>query len=158
MGFWANISNFQTWNRIYSENFPLFHFLRKFRNFIYLSLQVCKVSAKKKNLFHHHHSSWLTLQVYSVVPTCTINSASVQVSLPRRLTLQVSTLPNYDDHGCRRGCQGRGVAVRSTARRPFFKSEFFFILHRITMHFFFYMEILCKNFPKSQTWNRILCP
>ena len=53
VGFWAKISNFQTWNRISSENFPLFHFLRKFRNFIYLSLQVCKVSAKKKNLFHH---------------------------------------------------------------------------------------------------------
>ena len=28
-------------------------------------------------------------------------------------------------HGCRRGCQGRGVAVRGTARRPFFKSDFF---------------------------------
>ena len=57
VGFWAKISNFQTWNRIYSENFPLFHFLRKFRNFIHLSLQVCQVSAKKKNLFHHHSSS-----------------------------------------------------------------------------------------------------
>ena len=25
VGFWAKISNFQTWNRIYSEIFPLFH-------------------------------------------------------------------------------------------------------------------------------------
>ena len=70
VGFWAKISNFQTWNRIYSENFPLFQLFRKFRNFIHLSLQVCQVSAKRRNFFssssssfihHHDHSlrSWL---------------------------------------------------------------------------------------------------
>ena len=62
VGFWAKISNFQTWNRIYSENFPLFPLTRKFRNFIYPGLQVCKVSAKSKKLFVsfivHHSSSW----------------------------------------------------------------------------------------------------
>ena len=58
VGFWAKISNFQIWNRIYSENFPLFQLFRKFRNFIHLSLQMCQVSAKSKKLFffiHHHH-------------------------------------------------------------------------------------------------------
>ena len=66
VGFSAKISNFLTWNRIYSENLPLFQLFRKFRNFIYFGLHVCQVSAKSKKLFffihhhhhhHHHHSS-----------------------------------------------------------------------------------------------------
>ena len=62
VGFWAKISNFQTWNRIYSENFPLFPLTRKFRKFIYPGLQVCQVSAKSKKLFFFiYSSSWLEI-------------------------------------------------------------------------------------------------
>ena len=59
---WAKVSNFQTWNRIYSEKFPLFQLFGKFRNFSNPGLKVCQVSGKSKKLFffipHSPSSRW----------------------------------------------------------------------------------------------------
>jgi len=77
VGFWAKISNFQTWNRIYSENFPLFQLFRKFGNFIYFGLHVCQISAKSKKLFFFIHSSFIHSFIIIIIM---INCASVQCS------------------------------------------------------------------------------
>jgi len=39
------------------------------------------------------------------------------------------------------------------SEKLFFEKKSEFILQRIPMEFFFYMEILCKNLAKFQTWN-----
>ena len=127
LGFWTKIPKISNLKSIFK---PIRKFSRQTPNiakFILSELQVCKVSRNLRNIF------WSFIIHHSFIP---INSARVQVSLPRRLILEESTPTGYPkprrrakEAGAHQvectGCQHRGLgshalrARQMTKTRPF---------------------------------------
>ena len=139
------------------------------RTFIYRELYVCQVSAKSENLFFYMEilckifpTFKLEIEFYShkkVVSPKLENCAHLYIVNFMCAKFQKNQRTFFDQeggrsvgrsvhyHGCRRGCQGRGVAVRGTARRPFFKSDFFSFYIEFPWNFFFTWKSFVKIFP-----------
>ena len=106
------------------------HYGIPFKNSVLSSLRSSLRSSLHSSLRRSLRSSLRIMKPY--------NSAKVSVS---------SSLPNYDDHGCRRGCQERGVVVRGTSRArlaflwnifPFLSSFLFLFISFLFLPFLFF--------------------